>query len=71
MNLVGKIFVVLILVMSVLFMAFAMAVYATHQNWRDVVVNEQATPDKPLGLAPQLKNLQGPQQGPHATRMRS
>jgi chromosome segregation ATPase len=55
MNLVGKIFVVLILVMSVLFMAFAMAVYATHRNWREVVNNEQASPDKPLGLTHQLK----------------
>jgi predicted Holliday junction resolvase-like endonuclease len=56
MNLVGKIFLVLILVMSVLFMAFAMAVYATHKNWREVVLNEQATADKPLGLAKQLKD---------------
>ena len=47
MNLVGKIFVVLILVMSVLFMAFAMALYATHRNWREMVINEQASPDKP------------------------
>ena len=52
MNLVGKIFVVLILVMSVLFMAFAMAVYATHRNWREVVVNEQATPDNRWGFPP-------------------
>ena len=52
MNLIGKIFVVLILVMSVLFMAFAMAVYAMHQNWREVVVNEQATPSKPWGWPP-------------------
>ncbi len=58
MNLVGKIFVVLILVMSVLFMAFAMAVYATHRNWREVVLNEQVAPDKPLGLSYQLKNEQ-------------
>ena len=35
MNLVGKIFTVLILVMSILFMGFAMMVYATHRNWRD------------------------------------
>jgi hypothetical protein len=56
MNLVGKIFVVLILVMSVLFMAFAMAVYATHHNWREMVENEQPAPDKPLGLAKQLKD---------------
>jgi hypothetical protein len=38
MNLVGKIFIVVILVTSVLFMAFAMAVYATHRNWREEVV---------------------------------
>ena len=35
MNLIGKIFVVLILVMSLVFMSLAMAVYSTHQNWRD------------------------------------
>jgi hypothetical protein len=35
MNLVGKIFTVLILVMSILFMGFAMMVYATHRNWRN------------------------------------
>jgi septal ring factor EnvC (AmiA/AmiB activator) len=35
MNLVGKIFTVLILVLSILFMGFAMMVYATHRNWRD------------------------------------
>ena len=38
MNLVGKIFIVLILVTSIFFMAVAMAVYATHKNWREVVV---------------------------------
>ena len=38
MNLVGKIFVVLILVMSIVFMAFSIATYATHRNWRDVVM---------------------------------
>jgi hypothetical protein len=35
MNLVGKIFIVLILVMSLVFMSFVIAVYATHRNWRD------------------------------------
>ncbi|MEX2113238.1 MAG: hypothetical protein WD845_08640 [Pirellulales bacterium] len=34
MNLLGKIFVVLILVMSVVFMSFAVAVYGTHKNWK-------------------------------------
>jgi hypothetical protein len=42
----------------VLFMAFSMAVYATHKNWREAVENPQPTPDKPLGLAKQLKNEQ-------------
>mgnify|MGYP000237189477 CR=1 FL=1 len=56
MNLVGKIFIVLILVMSVLFMAFALAVYATHRNWYEVVLNQEATTTKPLGLQFQLKN---------------
>lgn len=45
MNLVGKIFVVLIFVMSVVFMSFAMAVYTVQQNWREVVV---LPPDSPL-----------------------
>jgi len=35
MNLIGKIFVVLILIMSLVFMSLAMAVYATHENWRE------------------------------------
>ena len=54
MNLVGKILTVLILVMSLVFMAFAIAVYATHVNWRDRVINTEATRDKPLGLKHQL-----------------
>lgn len=39
MNLVGKIFVLLVLVMSLVFSAFAVAVYGTHKNWRDLVEN--------------------------------
>ncbi len=35
MNLLGKIFVVLIFVMSIGFMFSALVVYSTHQNWRD------------------------------------
>jgi hypothetical protein len=49
MNLVGKIFVVLIFVMSLVFMTAAVFTYATHRNWRDVVLN----PEK--GLQFQLK----------------
>ena len=55
MNLVGKIFVVLIFVMAVLWMGFSVAVYATHKNWREVVENPEAKEGKPLGLKPQLE----------------
>ncbi|MBI3466696.1 MAG: hypothetical protein HY000_27090 [Planctomycetes bacterium] len=56
MNLVGKIFVVLILVMSLVFMAFAMMVYSTHKNWQEIVAlpPDQATGGKQPGLKYQL-----------------
>jgi hypothetical protein len=38
MNWLGKVFVVVILIMSLVFMGLAMAVYATHKNWK--VANE-------------------------------
>jgi hypothetical protein len=47
MNWLGKIFVVLILIMSLVFMGLAMAVYATHKNWREVI-------EGPTGLRSQL-----------------
>jgi len=40
MNLVGKIFVVLILLMSIVFATFSIMVYATHRNWRDEVLKQ-------------------------------
>src|SRR5690349_7713243 len=36
MNWLGKVFVVLIVILSLVFMGLAMAVYATHKNWRTV-----------------------------------
>ena len=60
MNLVGKIFVVSILVMSVLFMAFAMAVYATHQNWRERSSTRRRRRTSRWGWPPQLKNCRTP-----------
>jgi len=54
MNLVGKIFVVLILVMSLVFASFAVAVYATHKNWMKVVTNPSPLPGENLGLDEQL-----------------
>jgi uncharacterized phage infection (PIP) family protein YhgE len=42
MNLLGKIFVVLIFVMSILFMALALMVYSTHRNWREEITRTPA-----------------------------
>jgi myosin heavy subunit len=58
MNLLGRIFVVLILVMSLLFLGFSVAVYATHKNWKAVVLRprEEAKPGQPAGLKFQLED---------------
>ena len=58
MNLVGKIFVVLVLVLSLVFMAMAVAVYATHRNWRDMVLRPVEVDGKPKGLKLQLSEAQ-------------
>lgn len=52
MNLLGKIFTVLIFIMSLVFMSFAVAVYATHTNWKEKVTS---TDPSRLGLKPQLE----------------
>jgi len=58
MNLVGKILTVFILVMSIFFCACAVMVYATHKNWREVVMRprQEAAPGKPAGLMFQLED---------------
>ena len=43
MNWLGKVFVVVILIMSLVFMGLAMAVYATHKNWQ--LVSEKLNKD--------------------------
>ena len=55
MDLIGKIFIVVILIMSIVFMSLSLMVYATHRNWRDLVVNTEASPSRPLGLREQLR----------------
>lgn len=59
MNFVGKILVVLIFIMSLVFMSFAVMVYATHKNWREVVMRKdgEGKPGEPLGLKLQLEQL--------------
>jgi len=60
MTLVGKILVVAILIMSVVFMGFAMAVYSTHTNWKDMVTRspEEAVGGQEIGLQFQLEQKQ-------------
>jgi septal ring factor EnvC (AmiA/AmiB activator) len=55
MNLVGKILTLLVVIMSLVFASLTVAVYALHKNWREVVLNEQASPGKDLGLQIQLR----------------
>lgn len=43
MTLVGKIFTMLILIMSIVFMAFSMMVFATHKNWKAAATTLQGT----------------------------
>ncbi len=57
MTLVGKIFTVLIFVMSICFMTASVMVFATHKNWKDYATNTVATPGKTIGLEKQLVDL--------------
>lgn len=55
MNWLGKVFVVLILLMSVVFMALSMAVYATHKNWKTVADGLQTQLDAAKAESEKLK----------------
>jgi uncharacterized protein YlxW (UPF0749 family) len=55
MTLVGKIFTVLIFIMSLVFMSFAVMVFATHRNWKEIATNPDPGPGKKLGLQQQLE----------------
>ena len=57
MTLLGKICIVLILIMSIVFMSFSIMVYATHRNWRDLVKGT-TDPQMPKGLETQLQDLE-------------
>lgn len=57
MNLAGKIIVVMITVMSLVFGTFALNLYVTHQDWRGMVENTKEEPGKPMGLRNQLATL--------------
>lgn len=56
MTLVGKIFTVLIFIMSLVFMSFAVMVFATHKNWKEAALSKD--PSKAtgqIGLKPRLE----------------
>jgi len=55
MTLLGKVFTVLIFIMSILFMGFSVVVFATHRNWKMLVDNPTATERYPLGMKQQLQ----------------
>ena len=58
MTLLGKIFCVLIFIMSLAWMGMTVAVYQTQTNWRDKVKNPTANASMDLGLEPQLKQAE-------------
>ncbi len=58
MTLVGKIFTVLIFVMSIVFMSFSVMVFATHTNWKERATNTDTAGGKKLGLEQQLAQVQ-------------
>lgn len=59
MNLLGKIFVVLIFVMSLMFMTMALMVYATHRNWKEEVTRTapEAGPGQSVGWKARYEQL--------------
>ena len=63
MTLLGKIFTVMILLMTILFMGFSIVVYATHRNWKTIVTNQVATAENRLGLDQQLANAEDNAEG--------
>jgi len=56
MNIIGKIFVFAVFVMSLVFMSFAIALFSTHTNWREEIIRpaDQVQAGKPLGYKLQL-----------------
>jgi hypothetical protein len=58
MTLLGKVFTVLIFIMSLVFMSFSVVVFATHKNWKMLVTNPTPTEQYGLGLQHRLKKEQ-------------
>ncbi|HTQ40469.1 MAG TPA: hypothetical protein VMJ32_15700 [Pirellulales bacterium] len=58
MNLVGRIFVVLVLIMSIVFATFSIMVYSAHKNWREEIMRTagEVRGNQTVGYKEQLKN---------------
>ena len=56
MTLVGKIFTMLIFIMSLVFMTFAVMVFATHKNWKELVIDPTTGLKAQLTAAYEAKN---------------
>ena len=66
MNAFGKILIFLNLLMSLVFMGFAVAVYSTHKNWKEVITLDKTAAQaagKPVGLQYQMSDKKAE---PHA-----
>ena len=50
MNLAGKILVVIVFVMSLMFATFSIMVYASHRNWREEIVRANPIGNQDVGL---------------------
>ena len=59
MNIIGKIFVFAVFVMSLVFMTFSVAIYSSHVNWREQIerTRDEATAFNPIGLKYQLEDV--------------
>lgn len=64
MNLIGKIFVFAVFIMSLALMVFSAAIYTSNVDWKATVerTSEEVTPDRPLGLRYQLEEAEKQQQ---------
>ena len=60
MNIIGKIFLFAVFIMSLVLMTFAGAIYFSHVNWKEEVERtaDQVGPGKPLGLRLQLEEAE-------------
>lgn len=58
MTFIGKIFTMLIFIMSIVFMALSLMVFATHKNWKLVATNATPGPGQQLGLKQQVEQRQ-------------